>query len=130
MSKSRRWRWRADQTFRIRRLGVAATDANLRPQERVRADEQEFIILIRAHLGDVIRSELLRAAKCGTMAINQATDGFVASSTAFLIFSIDWNAGRRPAFSGRSSSNRTLPFKPFFLPTTKYEPKSARESEI
>ena len=60
------------------------------------------------------------------MAINRRRDGLaLPSSTAFLIFSIDWNAGRRPAFSGRSSSNRTLPFKPFFLPTTKYEPKSA-----
>ena len=48
-----------DQTCGSADRHVAATDANLRPQERVRADEQEFIILIQAHLGDVIRAELL-----------------------------------------------------------------------
>ena len=48
------------------------------------------------------------------------------ASTAFLIFSIDANAFFNPLFSGRSSSKRTEPFKPFFLPTTENVPKSAK----
>ena len=55
----RRWRWRAGSNLPDPLPDAARDRCESSPQERVRADEQEFIILIRAHLGDVIRSELL-----------------------------------------------------------------------
>mmetsp|Transcript_3976 Transcript_3976/g.14035 ORF Transcript_3976/g.14035 Transcript_3976/m.14035 type:complete len:217 (-) Transcript_3976:99-749(-) len=61
------------------------------------------------------------------MAIKSAyeTGCVVSLSTAFLIFSIEAIAFFKPLFSGRSNSNRTEPFKPYFFPTTECVPASA-----